>query len=622
MPSIKSNKSTASALETTSKTTKVVSTGLPLVNKEKAIEAINSLNKYFEQKQLTEPLNILEENKKIYITFETDKYYHNSLFKPHHIVAPYKIGELSEKRTLVIIEGGKVDAINLKTKLVDLGYTGAVDVLSMKEFKNEYVTKEQIIKVRKTYDEFVVDNFYKQKIQHKFGKEFQNSPQSPKLSIIDQKNPVELIETLNKLDRMVLVRRFTELFFTLPVGKSDLPIEQLIENVAFIVGEVSNKLPEKINSIQSLSITGSDISLPFYVNVKVPSNLLFNSKENKVELNPLAIQQENNNNNNNNNNTSEESSTNTTTTITTNTKSNKKRTEPESEEKEQEPIKEKPNKKSKTTPVKEVKSTPAVAAVVAKPTTPVKEVKETPIKSKTPVKESTPAVVVAAAKPTTPAKQVKETPIKSKTPVKESTPQETTTPPKPTKTPTKATTTAAPKEVEPTPAKQVKETPVKQVKETPVKKVKETPVKQVKETPVKQVKETPVKQVKETPVKEVAAPVKETPVKQVKETPVKQVKETPVKQVKETPVKEVAAPVKEVAAPVAKKVTKKAAAAPVEVAPVKEVAAPVEAAPVKKVIKKAAAAAPVEEAPVKKVVKKTATTTATASKLKKPIEKK
>ncbi|KAM9962512.1 hypothetical protein ACTFIR_005420 [Dictyostelium discoideum] len=593
MPAIKSNKSTATALETTPKTTtKVVSTGLPLVNKEKAIEAINVLNKYFEQKQLTEPLNILEENKKIYITFETDKYYHNSLFKPHHIVAPHKIGELSEKRTLVIIEGGKVDAINLKTKLVDLGYTGAVDVLSMKEFKNEYVTKEQIIKVRKTYDEFVVDNFYKQKIQHKFGKEFQNSPQSPKLSVIDQKNPVELIETLNKLDRMVLVRRFTELFFTLPVGTSDLPVEQLIENVAFIVGEVSNKLPEKINSIQSLSIAGSDISLPFYVNVKVPSNLLFNSKENKVELNPLAIQQENNNN-------TEESSTNTTTT-TTNTKSNKKRTEPESEEKEQEqPIKEKPNKKSKTTPVKEVKSTPAVvAAVVAKPTTPVKEVKETPIKSKTPVKESTPAVVAAvAAKPTTPAKQVKETPIKSKTPVKESTPQETTTPSKPTKTPTKATTTA-PKEVESTPVKEVKQTPAKQVKETPVKQVKETPVKQVKETPVKQVKETPVKQVKETPVKEVAAPVKE-----IKETPVK-----------------------EVAAPVAKKVTKKAAAAPVEAAPVKEVAAPVEAAPVKKVVKKAAAAAaaPVEEAaPVKKVVKKTTTTaTTTASKLKKPIEKK
>ncbi|EAL73378.2 ribosomal protein L1 family protein [Dictyostelium discoideum AX4] len=618
MPAIKSNKSTASALETTSKTTtKVVSTGLPLVNKEKAIEAINALNKYFEQKQLTEPLNILEENKKIYITFETDKYYHNSLFKPHHIVAPHKIGELSEKRTLVIIEGGKVDAINLKTKLVDLGYTGAVDVLSMKEFKNEYVTKEQIIKVRKTYDEFVVDNFYKQKIQHKFGKEFQNSPQSPKLSIIDQKNPVELIETLNKLDRMVLVRRFTELFFTLPVGTSDLPVEQLIENVAFIVGEVSNKLPEKINSIQSLSIAGSDISLPFYVNVKVPSNLLFNSKENKVELNPLAIQQENNNNNNN---TSEESTTNT----TTNTKSNKKRTEPESEEKEQEqPIKEKPNKKSKTTPVKEVKSTPA--AVVAKPTTPVKEVKETPIKSKTPVKESTPAVVAAAvaAKPTTPAKQVKETPIKSKTPVKESTPQETTTPSKPTKTPTKATTTtAAPKEVESTPVKEVKQTPAKQVKETPVKQVKETPVKQVKETPVKQVKETPVKEVKETPVKQ----VKETPVKQVKET-VKEVA-APVKEVKETPVKEVAAPV-------AKKVTKKAAAAPVEVAPVEAApvkkvvkkatvaAAPVEAAPVKKVVKKAAAAPVEEAAPVKKVVKKTATTaTATASKLKKPIEKK
>ncbi|KAM9986457.1 hypothetical protein ACTFIY_010888 [Dictyostelium cf. discoideum] len=594
MPAIKSNKSTATALETTSKTTKVVSTGLPLVNKEKAIEAINALNKYFEQKQLTEPLNILEENKKIYITFETDKYYHNSLFKPHHIVAPHKIGELSEKRTLVIIEGGKVDAINLKTKLVDLGYTGAVDVLSMKEFKNEYVTKEQIIKVRKTYDEFVVDNFYKQKIQHKFGKEFQNSPQSPKLSIIDQKNPVELIETLNKLDRMVLVRRFTELFFTLPVGTSDLPVEQLIENVAFIVGEVSNKLPEKINSIQSLSISGSDISLPFYVNVKVPSNLLFNSKENKVELNPLALQQENNNNNN----TSEETTTAATNT-TTNTKSNKKRTEPESEEKEQEqPIKEKPNKKSKTTPVKEVKSTPAV---VAKPTTPVKEVKETPIKSKTPVKESTPAVVAAVtAKPTTPAKQVKETPIKSKTPVKESTPQETTTPSKPTKTPTKATTTttAASKEVESTPVKEVKQTPAKQVKETPVKQVKETPAKQVKETPVKQVKETPVKQVKETPVKEVAAPVKE-----VKETPVK-----------------------EVAAPVAKKVTKKAAAAPVEVAPVKKVAAPVEAAPVKKVVKKVAAAAPVEEAaPVKKVVKKTATTTtttSTASKLKKPIQKK
>ncbi|KAN0007461.1 hypothetical protein ACTFIU_000660 [Dictyostelium citrinum] len=577
MPAIKSNKSITAVPENTPKTTKVVSTGLPLVNKEKAIEAINCLNKYFEQKQLIEPLNILEENKKINITFETDKYYHNILFKPFHIVAPYKIGELSEKRTLVIIEGGKKDAVDLKTKLVDLGYTGAVDVLSMKEFKNEYVTKEQIIKVRKTYDEFVVDKFYKQKIPHKFGPEFQNSSQSPKLCTIDKKNPIELIETLNQLDRMVLIRRFTELFFTITVGTSDLPVEQLIENVAFIVGEVTNKLPEKINSIQSLSIAGADISLPFYVNVKVPSNLLFNSKQNKVELNPLAPQE---------NITSEESTTTTTTTTTTESnKSNKKRTEPEEKE---EPIKEKSNKKSKTTPIKE--STPAVIAV-AKPTTPVKQVKETPIKSKTPVKESTPAVV-ADAKPTTPAKQVKETPIKSKTPVKESTSEETTTttttttPSKPTKTPTKSTTTA-PKEVESTPAKQVKETPIKQVKETPVKQVKETPVKQVKETPVKQVKETPIKQVKETPVK--------------------QVKETPVQQVKETPVKEVAT----------KKVVKKAAT-PVEAS----AAVPVESAPVKKVVKKAAAVTPVDE-PVKKVVKKTTTTTTTtASKLKKPVEKK
>ncbi|EGC32114.1 hypothetical protein DICPUDRAFT_155951 [Dictyostelium purpureum] len=437
----------AKATNTTSK--------VNVINKEKAIEAINAVIKYSEIKKNAQPLNILDDdNENLFVSIETDKYYHDVQFKPYHITVPHQIYDLSSKRSLIIIQGNKEQAMDLKTKITEMGFTGLFDVTSMKQFKKDYITPELKIKLTKQYEEFIVDSRFKQKIQHNFGKEIYLSKQSPKKVEVDLNNPVKIIETLNKLNRLVLIRSFSKLLFTLPIGNFELGVEKLIENLSVILDEIYSKLPEKLQSIQSLAIKASDIRLPFYVNVKVPEGLIFDQKKQEVSLTKEALEElarkqmemdsDDDFEDFEDFEDDEEEEEEEQKPITT----NKKRATPEPVKKTEEK-QSTPNKKVKTTPVK----------VAEKPTPAAKE--------STPVKQTT-------TKESTPVKQVKDAPA-----------------------------------VKSTPAKQVKETPVKQVKETPVKQVKETPVKQVKETPVKQVKETPV--VKATPVK--TTPVKKTPAK-------------------------------------------------------------------------------------------------------------
>lgn len=454
---------------TTTTNTPTTTSKVQLVNKDKALDAINNLFKYIKGKEATDRLNILDESKKFFVNFTTHKYHTEIHFRPYHITLPHPLYQNTVK-TFVIVKGNKDQAEEFKNVLSQLGQN--VDVMSQKEYLKIYQTKEQRVTLRKQYDEFILDSTYKAKVQYLFGKEFFLSSKTPKIISLDINKPEEFVNQLNQLSRKALIKSFSKkLLFTIPFGNNELSANQLVENLAAVVNEITEKLPEKLNSIEALSVETLSLYLPFYTNITVPSNISLNKKGQVVSTKAPET---------------------TTTTTTPAPKENKKRSAEEKSTTEETPVvvaEKTNNKKAKVEPTP-VKVTKTTTEETPKPT-PAKKV-ETPKKAAvvekvvTPVKPAETTTPAAATTPKqTPAKKV-ETPKKAAETVAVTTPKQT--PAKKTETP-KKTEVATPKQ---TPAKKtetVESTPKKAAAastEAPVAKkvVKKTTTETATEAPV------------------------------------------------------------------------------------------------------------------------------------------
>ena len=132
--------------------------------------------------------------------------------------------------------------------------TKLVDSITKEEFE-KFKTPKQIKHLAKSYDFFIAAAPLMGAIATKFGRVFGplNKMPSPQGGIIPIDNDDAITAMTKKMKSQLRVKT-KEKSVKVSIGKEDMPIEQLKENMEAVIHELENKLPQKKENIKNVLV--------------------------------------------------------------------------------------------------------------------------------------------------------------------------------------------------------------------------------------------------------------------------------------------------------------------------------------------------------------------------------
>jgi large subunit ribosomal protein L1 len=151
------------------------------------------------------------------------------------VSVPYKI---KEKRICAFLE--------TKNK--------AVETITPEEFK-KYTDKKALKKLVKKYDFFIAQASVMPKVATSFGRVLGPAGKmpSPQLGILMDANDKTIEEIKKKINTNVRIR-VKESSIKLPVGKSSMKDEEIVENIVTIYNAVVKELPKELENVKNIEI--------------------------------------------------------------------------------------------------------------------------------------------------------------------------------------------------------------------------------------------------------------------------------------------------------------------------------------------------------------------------------